>query len=116
MHPPNEQLDYFLYNKFPKNINVTRQEKVRRGLELLRDHFDVAIYSNHDQYVDIFYKLTGLKRIPMTTVNQYDKDITFSPEEFDLLKKATFENGDAEFIDAVKHIYGAEMGYLFHEI
>merc|ERR1739844_740929 len=53
----NTQLDYLVYNRGPRNEhNVTKEEKVRRGIELLQRHFDIVLLSDYERFTKIMMK------------------------------------------------------------
>lgn len=106
------QLDYVLYNGDRNQHNATREEKVRRAVELLRRHFDIVLLSDHERFAQIILKLTGWKGAPIRHSNAFHGMLNFTERELNRIKKLTEANGDVMFIDAVKHIYYGHMDYL----
>lgn len=110
------QLDYFLFNSWARemNPNYTREEKVRMAVEILRKHYDLVAYNNHELFRTTVLKMLGLNvnSYQIRRTNVYKGDITFTMREFSLLKNVTYENGDTDWIDVVKHVYGRELDYL----
>eukprot|EP00985_Skeletonema_marinoi_P004991 scaffold2167_cov178-Skeletonema_marinoi.AAC.8 len=105
------QLDYLLYNMGPRNeYNVTREEKVRRAVELLQRHFDVLLLSDYDRFADIIHKITGWTPLKIKPANVFGGDLNYSYAELQKIKDLTEANGDVAFIDAVRHLY--TPGYL----
>jgi len=110
----NTQLDYLVYNRGPRNEwNVTKEEKVRRGMELLQRHFDIVLLSDYDRFTDIILKVTGWKRTLMRHANAFNGELNYTERELNKIKKLTEDNGDVLFIDAVKHVYYGHLDYLF---
>jgi hypothetical protein len=73
------QLDYLLYNMGPRNdYNATKEEKVRRGVEILQRHFDVVALSDHDRFIDIMNKITGWTPSEYRTSNIFGGDLNYS--------------------------------------
>jgi hypothetical protein len=114
------QLDYFLFNCWDKNLDLnntmTREEKVTRGIQLLRNHFDFVSYQNHNLFVELITKLTGSIFVQLRPSNQHILEINFTTQELDLMKQKIYENGDAEWINAIRHVYDGHLGYLFYRI
>lgn len=105
------QLDYLLYNNGPRN-GSTREEKVRRAVELLARHFDLVTIEDQDRYREAISQITGMEGLTIESTNIYDGEINFTQSELELLKRRTYENGDLDFIDAAKHMYGNYLDYL----
>lgn len=109
----NTQLDYILYNGPMRNpYNVTKEEKVRRGMELLSRHFDIVLVSDYERFTEIILKVTGWKGIAMRHANAYNGELNFSERELYKIQRLTEENGDVMFLDAVKHVYYGHLDYL----
>jgi hypothetical protein len=111
------QLDYLLFNCWDKNLHLhgtmSREEKVTRGIQLLKNHFDLVIYQNHDLFVQVVTKLTGAIFVKLRPSNQHLLEINFTTHELDLMKQKILENGDDEWINAIRHIYDGRLHYLF---
>ena len=109
----NTQIDYLLYNRGPRNeFNETKEEKVRRAMELLQRHFDVVLLSDYDKFVDIILKITGWKRVDMRRANTFNGELNYTEKELKKIQHLTEANGDVLFIDAVKHVYYGHLDYL----
>jgi hypothetical protein len=106
------QLDYLLYNGNRNPHNATKEEKVRRAIELLGRHFDVVLLSDHERFTQIILKATGWKSAPMRHSNAFHGSLNFTERELNRVKDLTESNGDVMFIDAVKHIYYGHLDYL----
>ena len=75
-------LDFFLYNKGRRNPhNVTKEEKVRRAMELLERHFQVVTVGNHGAFVDQVLNLTGWTHIDMPYKNAFKGELSFTKKE-----------------------------------
>lgn len=73
------QLDYLLYNMGPRNVyNVTKEEKVRRAIEILQRHFDVLLLSDYDRFTDIIHKITGWVPKGIRESNVFQGDLNYS--------------------------------------
>lgn len=109
----NTQLDYLVYNRGPRNQhNVTKEEKVRRGIELLQRHFDIVLLSDYQRFTEIILKVTGWKGVKMRHANAFNGELNYTEREMNKIKTLTEANGDVLFIDAVKHIYYGHLDYL----
>lgn len=109
----NTQIDYLLYNRGPRNeYNATKEEKVKRAVELLSRHFDLVGYSNYDYFMDAVLNVTGWERQPMKHANSFNGELRYTQRELEMVKRLTEENGDVMFIDAVKHLYYGHLNYL----
>ena len=106
------QLDYFLYNGKRNQHNATKEEKVRRAIELLRRHFDVVLLSDYERFTQIILKVTGWRGAPIRHTNAFHGVLEFTERELNRIKSLTEGNGDVMFIDAVKHIYYGHLDYL----
>mmetsp|Transcript_12961 Transcript_12961/g.25351 ORF Transcript_12961/g.25351 Transcript_12961/m.25351 type:complete len:337 (-) Transcript_12961:124-1134(-) len=104
------QLDFFLYNRGRRNpYNLPKEEKVKRAMELLERHFDLVVVSNHEYYMKRVLEVTGWNYQKMRSRNVYHIENVFSKREVEDLMKSIRENGDVDFIDAVKMKF---EGYL----
>ena len=107
------QLDYLLYNMGPRNVhNATKEEKVRRAIEILQRHFDVVSLGDHDRFTDIMNKITGWMPKKKQASNIFGGDLNYSYAELQHIKSLTESNGDVMFIDAVNHLYYGSLDYL----
>eukprot|EP00584_Thalassiosira_punctigera_P022149 CAMPEP_0172553106 /NCGR_PEP_ID=MMETSP1067-20121228/48529_1 /TAXON_ID=265564 ORGANISM="Thalassiosira punctigera, Strain Tpunct2005C2" /NCGR_SAMPLE_ID=MMETSP1067 /ASSEMBLY_ACC=CAM_ASM_000444 /LENGTH=339 /DNA_ID=CAMNT_0013341217 /DNA_START=189 /DNA_END=1208 /DNA_ORIENTATION=- len=109
----NTQIDYLVYNRGPRNqYNVTKDEKVRRAVELLQRHFDIVLLSDFERFTKIIEKVTGWEGVKMRHANSFTRELNFTERELNKIKTLTEANGDVLFIDAVKHIYYGHLDYL----
>eukprot|EP00956_Cyclotella_meneghiniana_P009816 scaffold13605_cov25-Cyclotella_meneghiniana.AAC.2 len=113
------QLDYFLFNCWDKNLDLhntmSREEKVKRGIEILRNHFDLVIYQNHDLFEEIITRMIEFPPISLRSSNQHMLEINFTTQELSLMKRKVYENGDVDWIKAIQHIYGDYLKYLVYQ-
>eukprot|EP00581_Thalassiosira_minuscula_P019561 CAMPEP_0183721170 /NCGR_PEP_ID=MMETSP0737-20130205/13542_1 /TAXON_ID=385413 /ORGANISM="Thalassiosira miniscula, Strain CCMP1093" /LENGTH=340 /DNA_ID=CAMNT_0025951141 /DNA_START=131 /DNA_END=1153 /DNA_ORIENTATION=- len=110
----NTQIDYLVYNRGPRNEQgASKEEKVRRAMELLTRHFDVVLLSDYQRFTEIILKVTGWDGVRMRHTNAFTGELNYTEREMKKIKKLTEENGDVMFIDAVKHIYYGHLDYLF---
>ena len=103
------QLDYFLYNKIVRNpYLVSAQEKVDRALELLARHFDIISVGEHEQFKERITLFTGWDNDneEMKRKNTYHGEIHFTKREVENLQKLLEANGDIDFIEKVKLLFG----------
>jgi hypothetical protein len=109
-------LDFFLYNIIGPHgrnpYNVTKEEKVRRGVELLQRYFDVVSLGDHTQFMNDVLNYTGWKALDMPHMNVHKKPLEFTKKEVETLYKLLVRNGDVDFVDAVKQRYGGHLSYL----
>lgn len=100
------QLDYFLYNNLARNpYGVDKETKVRRALELLRDHFDIVTVLDHDRFKRELLEMTGWRDKEMARTNTYKGELTFTKKEVEEMQKLLDKNGDTEFIRRVKEMH-----------
>ena len=73
------QIDYILYNMGPRNMyNATKEEKVRRAIEILQRHFDVISLGDHELFTDIIHKITGWKPLKKRASNIFGGELNYS--------------------------------------
>eukprot|EP00804_Cyclotella_cryptica_P022882 CCRYP_005081-RA/>CCRYP_005081-RA protein AED:0.05 eAED:0.05 QI:52/1/1/1/0.75/0.6/5/1425/385 len=121
----NTVLDFFLYNiqihryhdNYPTNIgrnpfNVTKEEKVRRAMEILDTHFDVITIGDHAEFKRQILNMTGWTDMDIPHANVYKKELDFTKKEIEALQKGLAKNGDTDFIDMVKLRYQWPLSYL----
>ena len=97
----------------PRNVhNATKEEKVRRAIEILQRHFDVLLLSDYDKFTEIIHKITGWVPRGIRESNVFQGDLNYSYAELQHIKSLTEANGDVMFIDAVKHLYYGHLDYL----
>eukprot|EP00986_Skeletonema_menzelii_P011456 scaffold5903_cov81-Skeletonema_menzelii.AAC.12 len=111
-------LDFFLYNINGPEVggrnpyNVTKEEKVRRGIELLQRHFDVVSLGDHTEFMNQVLNYTGWKELGMPHMNVHKRTLDFTKKEVETLYKLLVRNGDVDFVDAVKQRYSGHLSYL----
>lgn len=103
------QLDYFLYNKIVRNPHlVSAQEKVDRALELLARHFDIISVGEHEKFKERIQQFTGwdTDNEEMKRKNTYRGEIHFTKREVENLQRLLDANGDIDFLEKVKLLFG----------
>lgn len=110
------QLDYFLFNLWDKNLELnntmTKEEKVGIALEMLREHFDLVMYQNHELFVEIITKMIGVSPMPLLSTNEHELEINFTSEELNLMKKKILKNGDVDWINAIRYVFERHLQYV----
>mmetsp|Transcript_6465 Transcript_6465/g.14962 ORF Transcript_6465/g.14962 Transcript_6465/m.14962 type:complete len:370 (+) Transcript_6465:130-1239(+) len=107
------QLDYFLYNT-DKAGDLPMKKKVKLGMEVLKDFDLVLEYGRHD-FAEEISRVTGLwsdrgvkpARVSDTEGMVYSKDLVSK------CGKLSAKNGDADFLDAVGHVYHGDLDFLY---
>jgi hypothetical protein len=109
-------LDYFLFNRWDKNLdlNITmkKEEKVVKALDMMRNHFDFVMYEKHNLFVDVIARMMGFEPILMAIHNVFPSEISLSYQELDLIKRKVYENGDVDWVNAIRHIYEDQLWHL----
>ena len=106
-------LDFLLYNKARRNpYNATKEEKVRRAMEILQRHFDIVTVGNHDKFIDQVLTLTGWEYMKLPYTNVFKGDLYFTKKEVEKLQRLLRSNGDIDFIDSVRMKYDGYLSYL----
>jgi hypothetical protein len=85
---------------------------VKTGIDILRRHFDLVIYQNHTRLQEIVPKMMNVPPMPIKSVNLFPLEIKFTAKELGLLKRKIYENGDNDWINAVRHIYDDHLKYV----
>lgn len=111
-------LDFFLYNNqgrrtrpgYPTEggrnpFNVTKEEKVRRGMELLARHFDLVTVGNHKVFQERLLSMTGWLHSDIPHTNVFKGQLDFTKKEVEHMQKVLKANGDTDFV------YEAEKKY-----
>jgi hypothetical protein len=110
------QLDYFLFNRWDKNldlnITMTKEEKVVKALDMMRNHFDFVMYEKHNLFVDVIARIMGFEPILMAIHNVFPSEISLRYQELDLIKSKVYENGDVDWVNAIRHIYEDQLWHL----
>jgi hypothetical protein len=81
-------LDFLLYNiqiyryhdEYPQKIgrnpfNVTKEEKVKRAMEILDDHFDVITIGDHNEFKRQILEMTGWVDMEIPHTNVYKREL-----------------------------------------
>jgi len=111
-------LDFFLYNNQGRRtrpgyptmggrnpFNVTKEEKVRRGMELLARHFDLVTVGNHKLFQERLLSMTGWPHLDIPHANVFKGQLNFTKKEVEHMQKVLKANGDTDFV------YEAEKKY-----
>ncbi|KAL9179763.1 hypothetical protein ACHAXT_007733 [Thalassiosira profunda] len=118
-------LDFFLYNNqglryredYPNGpggrnpYSVSKEEKVRRAMEILHRHFDVVTL-DHATFQSQILKWTGLTPLKMPYGNVHRAEMKFTKKEVETLQKLLRNNGDLDFVDRVKLEYHDHLSYM----
>jgi len=100
------QLDYFLYNFLNRNpYSVDKETKVKRALQLLRDHFDIVTVGNHEGHMKAVLRATGWPKLEMQTMNVHKKDLEFTKKQIESIQKLLKENGDIDLVNGVEILF-----------
>jgi hypothetical protein len=108
------QLDYFLFNN-GKIEGMEVRDKVRRGLEILKRHFDLVVLNDREQFANTLLKVTGWSSAG-GLAEKMDGDLVFTKDLVSKFSKLAGKNGDEDFIDAVSHVYNDNLGYLMADL
>ncbi|KAL7470693.1 hypothetical protein ACHAXS_010944 [Conticribra weissflogii] len=114
------QLDYLLYNSDELRLThstIDTKGKVKKGLQLLKNQFDLVVIDDHDKFANTILKVTGWPspaEIPKKVLSD-SRDLVFSKEMVSSWGKMSSKNGDADFIDAVNHEFLNSLGYLMEQ-
>ncbi|KAL3760792.1 hypothetical protein ACHAWU_007858 [Discostella pseudostelligera] len=111
------QLDHFLYNRNDKSTSaVVTKDKVKSAIQLLINHFDLVLVDGKGNAIsDALLKITGWtsrSRPRKATVANDDEGPNYSKNLVNAYIKMSTKNGDADFIDAVNHVYYNSLVYL----
>lgn len=85
---------------------MSKEEKVRRGLELLQRHFDIVTVGDHARYKETLLRMTGWEDRDMPRHNTHSGELIFTKEQVEELQKLLTANGDIDFISEVQKRYG----------
>ncbi len=114
------QLDYFLYNTGEiKSYNTT--VKVKDAITKLREHYDLVLLDGKDDIFKEILKVTGWKsadgeEIVAAEVNNMEiGGLRYSKQMVKQYTKYDAKNGDADFYDALNHIYYSDLAFLFNQ-
>lgn len=106
------QLDRFLFN-VGDNSSMEMKDKVKRGVQLLRDHFELVMVDGQADFTEDILRITGWNsRSQVKKASVSDGGLVYSKDLVSKYGKLSTKNGDADFIDAVNHVYHNSLGYL----
>lgn len=106
------QLDHFLFNSGAASP-MEMKDKVRSGVALLKDHFEVVLVDGQADFSEEILRITGwTSHGQVKEASVSDNGLVYSKDLVSKYGKMSTKNGDADFIDAVNHIYHNSLGYL----
>lgn len=112
-NPWTGQLDHFLFNS-DNGPSMETKDKVKMAMRVLKEHFDIVIVDGKDDFAEKLVKITGLSvanRIKNASVS--DKDgLVYAKDLISAFGKISSRNGDADFIDAINHVYYNSLAFL----
>ena len=82
-----------------------KETKVKRALDLLREHFDIVTIGNHDGHKRELLRLTSWQDEEMTRANSHYTDIAVTKRQVEEIQKLLNDNGDTDFMEGVKYMY-----------
>ena len=111
------QLDRFLFNTIDEvSSAMVTKDKVKRAIKLLIDHFDLVLVDGKGNAIsDLLLRITGWSsstRPRKAVISNDDEGPSYSKNLVNAFSKMSAKNGDADFIDAVNHVYFNSLGYL----
>ena len=117
-------LDFFLYNNQGKRtrpgypteggrnpFNVTKEEKIRRGMELLARHFDLVTVGNHKAFQERLLSMTGWPHSDIPHTNVFTGQLNFTKKEVERMQKVLKANGDTDFVYEAEKKYSKAQWY-----
>mmetsp|Transcript_18420 Transcript_18420/g.26152 ORF Transcript_18420/g.26152 Transcript_18420/m.26152 type:complete len:365 (-) Transcript_18420:75-1169(-) len=113
------QLDYFLYNNGEiESYNTTA--KVKDAITKLREHYDLVLLDGKDDFSKEILKVTGWKSPDGVEIAAEVNDmeiggLRYSKHMVKQYTKFDAKNGDADFYDALHHIYHSDLAFLFNQ-
>jgi len=106
------QLDHFLFNA-GERAPLEMKDKVKRGMQLLREHFDLVRLAGRADVTEDVLQITGLTSPGLAKeASVSDGELVYSKELISRFGKTSAANGDSDFIDAVNHVYHHSLGFL----
>ena len=87
------------------------QGKVKQGIRMLQDHFDLVMIDGNGGFAEEILKVTWL----MLSDKQAKKGLLYSKDLVSKYGKKSAKIGDADFIDAVNQIYHNGLDFLLFE-
>lgn len=113
-NPWTGQLNHFLFNAdadAPSSMEM--MVKVKRAMRLLNEHFDIVLVDGKGDFAEELLRVTGLfasSQVKQAEVS--DGGLVYSKDLVSGFGKMSTSNGDADFIDAVSHIYHNYLAFL----
>lgn len=113
------QLDYFLYNT-GKVMESDPKVKVKDAMNKLREHYDLVLLDSKDDFTKEILKITGWKSPDgefetAETRSMEIGELRYSKPMVKQYTKFDAKNGDADFYDALNHVYYNDLAFLFNQ-
>ena len=113
------QLDYFLYNT-GKVMESDPKLKVKDAMKKLREHYDLVLLDSKDDFTKEILKITGWKSPggefeTAETRSMEIGELRYSKPMVKQYTKFDAKNGDADFYDALNHVYYNDLAFLFNQ-
>jgi len=111
------QLNGFLFNgDYDAMSQFTMKESIKKAMVILKEQFDIVLIDGEEgsNFAEEILRLTGLKsdtaQIEKASIS--DGGLVYSKDLVSKFGKMSSKNGDADFLDAVKHVYHNSLAYL----
>lgn len=112
-NPWTGQLDHFL-SYSDSDTPMDTKDKIKMAMRVLKEHFDIVMVEGKGDFSEELVKITGWSaenRVKGAFVS--DKDgLVYAKELVSAFGKISGKNGDADFIDAVNHVYHGSLSFL----
>jgi hypothetical protein len=113
------QLDYFLYNT-GEIVSDDTKVKVKEAITKLREHYDLVLLDGKDDVSKEIIKVTGWKsphdeEEAVTDADMEVGGLRYTKQMVKQYSKFDAKNGDADFYDALNHIYYNHLAFLFNQ-
>ena len=109
------QLDHFLFGRdYQQGTTMETKDKVRLAMQLLKDHFDLVTIDGKSDFANDILRIIGYRtsiQMKRPSIPE-DGEIVYSKDLISNFGKMSTKNGDADFIDAVNHVYHNSLAYL----
>ena len=109
------QLDHFLFGRdYQQGTTMETKDKVRLAMQLLKDHFDFVTIDGKSDFSHDILRVIGYRtsiQIKRASIPK-DGELVYSKDLVSQFGKMSSKNGDADFIDAVNHVYHNSLAYL----
>ncbi|KAL3806422.1 hypothetical protein ACHAXA_002668 [Cyclostephanos tholiformis] len=112
-NPWKGQLDHFLSNS-DRDTPMDTKDKIKMAMKVLKEHFDIVKVEGKGDFSEELAKITGWSadnRVKKASVSDKE-DLVYSKELVSAFGKISSKNGDADFIDAVNHVYHSSLSFL----